>query len=129
MLKAVDVRFAWDEVLPQVESVRIASGSDWRCEDVYASCLAGDSTMLVPQEVGAGVLVISTEINKFTLEKFLFVWVCYSKDSNAQQRFMDTLVEIARQEDCAYIEMQSHRTGFMKSKDWKSCATIYRKEV
>lgn len=129
MLKVVDVRFAWDEALPMIDSIRVSSGSDWRCEDVYASCLSGDSTMLMPDETNSGVIVLSTEINKFTLQKFLFVWICFSKENDAQQKYIEPLEEIARQEGCVYIEMQSHRIGFMKSKDWKPCVTTYRKEV
>ena len=129
MLKVVDVRFAWDEALPFIERVRKESDTDWRCEDVYAACISGASTMLMPEEVNDGVIVISIETNRYTLNKFLFVWVCCSKDKEAQAKYAEQLEIIAKKEGCLYIEMMSTRKGFERKGGWKAARTVFRKEV
>jgi len=129
MLKVVDVRFAWDEALPMVQAVKEKCKADWRCEDVYASCLSGQSVMYMPQETNSGVLVASIEINKHTLKRYLFIWVCFSKEHDAQERYSSFLEDLARENDCEYIEMESPRAGFVRSREWEALSTRYRKGV
>jgi len=72
-----NIRAEWDWVRPGIEEVlHLDVNADYRPEDVYASCVMGESHLWVHPE---GFVVTTSEINKYTGERSLLIWIAHAK--------------------------------------------------
>lgn len=130
MLEAVDIRQCWERVREWIEEVIEKVGpQDWRPEDIYAACATGHATLFCDAGDREGLVVISMNHNPFTGEKFMFVWLAYSRGNASQaiETYENQLMEIARKEGCAYVEHESTRRGFERRPGWMMGNTTFRR--
>jgi len=129
MLEPVDVREVWEAAEPMISALLEKTPQDSRPVDVYTACFNNNATMFMPDNDDSGLLVVSVKENQFTGEIYLFVWMAYHKDSNAQERYSAEIEDIAYKHRCAYIEFESRRRGFQRRGDWETMNTTFRKRI
>jgi len=129
MLEPVDVREVWEAAEPMISALLEKSPQDSRSVDVYTACVNCNATMFMPDDDDEGLIVVSIRENQFTGESYLFVWMAYHKDKNAQELYSQEIEGLARKHDCAYIEFESRRRGFERRGDWETMNTTFRKRL
>jgi len=127
MLEPYDIRQTWETVKCWLDIV--ADNQDWRSEDVYAACVAGNAALYMPDDDDEGLLILRVTENPFTGDKVLFIWVAYSPLGDAQEKYSGDLESIAREAGCQWIEFESKRKGFSRRGEWEPMNTMYRRKV
>jgi hypothetical protein len=106
-IQAVRVQDVWEYIKPAIESiVSELPWRDFRAEDVYASCTAGESVVFVDAGVplGESFFVARVDEEAMTKEKVMSLWIAYSSSPNAAGRVMEAIEQIAANSGCSYIE-------------------------
>jgi len=129
MLEQVDVRAVWSAAEPMLEALLEKTPQDSKPVDVYTACVNSYATMFMPDDDDEGLIVVSIRENQFTGESYLFVWMAYHKDKNAQEIYGQEIEDLARRHGCAYIEFESRRRGFERRGDWEMLNTTFRKKL
>ena len=106
-IQAVRVQDVWEYIKPAIEN--IVSELPWknfRTEDIYASCAAGESVVFVDagEPLGESFTVARLNTNESTGEKTLFLWISYSSTQETAGRVMEAIEQIAANSGCSYIE-------------------------
>jgi hypothetical protein len=127
-LKITDIRSCWEEVKPGLLAIAQKCAAEWRVEDVYARCLAGEWTLFMGPEVD-GFLILSQYSDRYRNEKRLVVECAYHDGAlDPFATYEPFLFATARQIGAVCIEFTSPRRGFEK-KGWSVTDITYRKEV
>lgn len=127
-LENTDIRTCWERIKVGLEEVKRKTNPDWRVEDVYAKCVAGDWSLFAAEGVD-GFLIICRHDGEFSLVRRLFVVCAYYQ--GADDPFIEYgpfLNDLAKQVGARDIEFRSSRVGYQK-KGWQVGPTTYRKEV
>jgi len=129
MLEAVDIRAVWATAEPMLEALLKKNDQDCKPVDVYTACVNSQATIFMPNDDDSGLLVVAKKENQYTGEQYMFVWIAYHKDSNAQERYSQEIEDMARHYGCAYVEFQSKRRGFERRGEWEMMNTTFRKRL
>lgn len=106
-IQAVRVQDVWEHIKPAIDDIiKDLPWKDFRAEDIYASCSAGDAVVFVDSTVpvGESFTIARMDENQSTREKTLCLWISYSTSPETAQRVMDAVDTIAANSGCAYIE-------------------------
>ncbi len=106
-IQAVHIQDVWDYIKPAIDDIlKDLPWKDFRAEDIYASCSAGDSAVFVDIDVptGESFAILRMDENQSTKEKTLCLWISYSTNQETAKRVMDLIDTIASDSGCAYIE-------------------------
>lgn len=102
-----DVRVEWDWVKQGVKEIlRDQPTLTYRPEDVYASCIAGESHLITVEKSKFVVLKISTD--EFSLERTLYLWLCWVapeiRTGENIKEYIEYFRKLAVSENCKYLE-------------------------
>ena len=126
--KLIDIRLAWGNIKPVVEDLKNKHHLDWRTEDIYAQCLMGKAFLYTCND---GFVIVKPQENQFTLDKELFVWICYSKHNDGLTEYRQDINAIAKTIYAKSIVFESTRDGFRKiaqQNNWQAM-TSYKMPV
>ena len=109
MINPMDVRLIWDDIRPGVEEIhRNLPWKDWRPEDVYASCLALETVVFVPEGAHPSDQFVVARITKCprTSEKTMFFWLAFNStgDADLAGKMHEGLEEAAIKSGCSAVE-------------------------
>ena len=130
--EVADIRVEWDNVKPGIEAILAASPQlTFLPEDVYSECVNGRATLLVSP---AGFLVLTTEIDTFTNNKTLLIWIAYTyvRSTNNWLDHVKWFENIARDLGCKFIEGRSdvpRMEAYALRNGWTLDTRIYTREV
>ena len=75
--KVADIREEWSWVKTGVDKILEANKHlTYRPEDVYAACVGGQAVLWTTEE---GFAVTTTEVDEFTNDKTLLIWIACAK--------------------------------------------------
>ena len=130
--EVADIRVEWDNVKPGIEAILAASPQlTFLPEDVYSECVNGRATLLVSP---AGFLVLTTEIDTFTNDKTLLIWIAYTyvRGANNWLDHVEWFETIAHNLGCRFIEGRSavpRMEAYALRNGWTLDTRIYTREV
>jgi len=110
MLVEAPVQQVWELILPGILSVREdLPWQDWRPEDIYAACMAGEAHVLIREDANPrdsfGVVKLRTD--PVTGKRSLFLWIAWSKDVESAGKVIGDLDDIARRSGCSSIDFST----------------------
>lgn len=131
MLVKQDVRVVWDRVVKGLQEIkRMRPGPMWRPEDLYFECRSGGAYVYMdPDGDPEDFVILQPRKNPYTCESELIIWVAYSGDSKASEKYLGDVIDIARYMNATRLIMQTPRRGFQRSKLWSPYMTEYHMEV
>jgi hypothetical protein len=121
------LRKDWPWVRPLLEKVIAKTREPWWPEDVYAAVTNGKAAMWVCDEP-EGVLVAYQDVESWSGDKLLHVWVCYcvgGMESMGEQAYR-VLDEAKQRVGAKAIVMDSPRPGWQKA-GWRIKRIIYER--
>ena len=130
--KHADIRTCWDKVKPGiVDILKDNPLLTFIPEDVYSECV-NERAFLYTSSVG--FLVLTVEVDTFTKDKTLLLWIAYtySKGSGQWLDHEDWITKLAKGSECKYIEAQSHvpeLEPYAISRGWNLDTRVYRRKV
>ena len=102
-----DIRQCWSQVKIGIESI-IADDPNltFRPEDVYSECVNGRAELFISP---IGFLILSTEIDPFTDNRTLLIWIAYVYETGKHNwmKHVQWFEELARNAGCKHIEARS----------------------
>ena len=128
----LDVREVWDAVRPGLEEILQQNPQlTFRPEDVYAELLEKRSLLFMSK---AGWMVLSVEIDQFTGDRTLLIWLAYTFKVGGHQwsDHQEWLNLIAAGEGCRFIEARSavpELVPYAMKHGWTLETNVYRREV
>ena len=127
-----DIRKCWPEVKIGIESI-IAEDSNltFRPEDVYSECVNGRAELFTSP---MGFLVLITEIDPFTGDRTLLIWIAYVYETGKHNwmKHVQWFEELARNAGCRYIEARSsvsQMEEYALKQGFSLNTRVYTKEV
>ena len=127
-----DIRSTWSTVRPGLEEILKANPSlTFLPEDVYSECVNERAFLFTSPK---GFLVLTIEIDRYTKDKTLYMWVAYTYDIGEHQwiTHQDWINEVSKNLDCKFIEAQSNVSSFEEyaiKNGWSLDTRIYRRNV
>jgi len=109
--KLVDIRLVWNDIRPHIEKLKADWNMDWKAEDVYAQCLMGKAFCHTCDD---GFVIVQPRQSEYTLDKELFVWICYSTANDGLTEYYDDICLMAKSVYATTIKFCSPREGFRK---------------
>lgn len=108
-LEPCNIRLVWDEIRPGLEEIKRTwpLSSDWRPEDVYAACVAGEAVLYNTDD---GFAVCTLETNQYTNESELHIWIAYSPDDKRGgmlRKYLPSFIDVARRFECSAVTTRS----------------------
>tara|TARA_R110000851_G_scaffold255450_1_gene407988 strand:+ start:48 stop:521 length:474 start_codon:yes stop_codon:yes gene_type:complete len=102
-----DIRKEWGWVKIGVNEILAEQPTlTYRPEDIYASCVSGESHLITVENNKFVVLKISTD--EFSLDKTLFMWLCWVapeiRSGENIKEYMEYFLALAKKEGCKYLE-------------------------
>ena len=100
-------------------------------EDVYSECV-NERAFLFTSPIG--FLVFTIEIDRYTKDKTLYMWIAYTyvKGGHQWSSHEEWMERVAKELNCKFIEAQSNVPGFESyavENGWKLDTRIYRRKV
>ena len=100
-------------------------------EDVYSECVNERAFLFTSPK---GFLVLTIEVDRYTKDKTLYMWLAYTYDIGghqwiAHEQWMES---VAKELDCKFIEAQSNVPGFESyavANGWSLDTRVYRRKV
>tara|TARA_R100001129_G_scaffold28503_2_gene19103 strand:+ start:3779 stop:4186 length:408 start_codon:yes stop_codon:yes gene_type:complete len=114
MLQHADIRELWDVIRPGLESIREDSKAEWRVEDVYASCVHGDSFLLWDHTRKNSFCIVKTVGIPFSRGNRFLVWIGFDPGPDSLMTYHDELEEMARETGHQQMEIGTHRPGLVR---------------
>ena len=130
--KLVDVRENWNCIKPHIEEILKENPNlSYIPEDVYSDCV-NEKAFLFASPLG--FLVLTIEIDRYTKDKTLYMWIAYTykKGTNQWVAHKDWLNAVAKHFDCSYIEAQSNVDAlepYAIKHGWSLDARVYKRKV
>ena len=127
-----NIRKCWDKVKPGiVEILKNNPTLTFIPEDVYSECVNENAYLFTSPK---GFLVFTIEIDRYTKDKTLYMWIAYTYTKGANQwvAHVDWLNHVAESFGCSYIEAQSNVDKFEQyavKNGWSLDRRIYRRKV
>lgn len=106
-IQAVKVQDVWDYIRPAIDKIIEAlPWRDFRAEDVYSSCSAGESVVFIDPavQVGESFFVARMVEDPYTKESTMVLWISHSSTPETASRVMDSIDTIAQNSGCSHIE-------------------------
>lgn len=123
-----DIRSCWEQVRPGLEEIRRKCDAEWRPEDVYAKCVAGEWTLFSEEGVD-GFLILCKYTGEYRGDLRLFVECAYYRGEEDPFAVYEPFVfELAGRIGARRVEFRSPRLGFRR-KGWVVADVTYFKEV
>ena len=96
-LEFADIREHWDVVQTGLLAIHEDVAPDWRPEDVYASCVNGDSYLMVdPARTTTGFGVLKSVPIPFLKANKLLIWIAYDPIPESAAVYAEELEALAR---------------------------------
>ena len=130
--EVTDIRAEWDKVKPGIEEILAATPQlTFLAEDVYSECVNGRATLLTSP---AGFLVLTTQIDTFTNDKTLLVWLAYTyiRGTSNWLDHVEWFESVARTLGCRFIEARSavpKMEAYALRNGWSLDTRVYTREV
>ena len=130
--EVADIRLEWDNVRPGIEEILSDTPQlTFLPEDVYSECVNGRATLLVSP---TGFLVLTTEIDTFTDDKTLLIWLAYTyiRGPNSWLDHAEWFENVARNLGCKFIEARSavpKMEAYARRNGWALDTRVYIREV
>jgi hypothetical protein len=129
-----NIRAEWDWVKEGVEEIlNLSRHLTWRPEDIYASCLSGESALWIRDH---DWFVVSTiEVDQFNGARTFLIWLSWTRDrGNGVASEMWPFFEmVARQSGCDMIEVRTEhkRVGEYIETDlgWDCQQMVFSKDL
>ena len=127
-----DIRSTWNIVKPGLESILADNPTlTFIPEDVYSECVNERAFLFTSPK---GFLVLTIEVDRYTKDKTLYMWLAYTYDIGghqwiAHEQWMES---VAKELDCKFIEAQSNVPGFESyavANGWSLDTRVYRRKV
>ncbi len=102
-----DIRQCWGEIRKGIESIIDADPNlTFIPEDVYSECVNGRAQLFTSP---IGFLVLTTEVDPFTSDKTLLIWIAYVHETGKHNwiKHVQWFEELARNAGCKFIEARS----------------------
>tara|TARA_R100000654_G_scaffold67868_1_gene96549 strand:+ start:151 stop:525 length:375 start_codon:yes stop_codon:yes gene_type:complete len=122
----------WDTVRPGLEEVlRDNPNLTFFPEDVYSECVNERAFLFTSPK---GFLVLTIEIDRYTKDKTLYMWVAYTYATGEHQwvTHQTWINDVAKNLGCKFIEAQSNVSSFEEyavENGWSLDTRIYRRNV
>ena len=127
-----DIRSTWNTVKPGIKQIlRDNPSLTFIPEDVYSECVNERAFLFTSPK---GFLVLTIEVDRYTKDKTLYMWLAYTYDIGghqwiAHEQWMES---VAKELDCKFIEAQSNVPGFESyavANGWSLDTRVYRRKV
>ena len=127
-----DIRSTWNTVKPGIKQILKDNPSlTFIPEDVYSECVNERAFLFTSPK---GFLVLTIEVDRYTKDKTLYMWLAYTYDIGghqwiAHEQWMES---VAKELDCKFIEAQSNVPGFESyavANGWSLDTRVYRRKV
>ena len=114
-LTATDVRDCWDIIKPGLAAMKAELNSDWRLEDVYASCVNQQAFIYTDQErTENGFLIVQSQHIPFKTGRKLLLWIAFDPVENSAMQYQSELEQLAKSTGHTEIEIQTPHDGRLK---------------
>ena len=114
-LTATDVRDCWDIIKPGLAAMKAELNSDWRLEDVYASCVNQQAFIYTDQErTENGFLIVQSQHIPFKTGRKLLLWIAFDPVENSAMQYQSELEQLAKSTGHTEIEIQTPHDGLLK---------------
>lgn len=127
MLEPANIRDCWESIRSGVEVVIELSDADYRPEDVYAACVAGQAFLYV--DAATGFVILAPQVNVFTGKRELLVWIAFAEGYGAIGAYQPEIDAIAKREGFDTLVCWTARRGFARVPGWREVATVYERSV
>ena len=126
-----DIRSTWNTVKPGIKQIlRDNPSLTFIPEDVYSECVNERAFLFTSPK---GFLVLTIEVDRYTKDKTLYMWLAYTYDIGghqwiAHEQWMES---VAKELDCKFIEAQSNVPGFESyavANGWSLDTRVYRRK-
>jgi len=130
--EVADIRVEWERVKPGIEKILVDTPQlTFLPEDVYSECVNGRATLLTSS---IGFLVLTTQIDTFTNDKTLLIWLAYTyiTGTNNWLDHVEWFEGVARGLECKFIEARSavpKMEAYALRNGWSLDTRIYTREV
>jgi hypothetical protein len=106
----------WPLVRAGLERVRAKARATWLCEDIYSAVQTGRATMHVGyiDQLYAGVLVLTINVDPFSAEKSLLIWAAYARHPQALLYGLADVQQIAARAGLRKLVFHSPRRGWSR---------------
>ena len=127
-----DIRQCWDKIKPGlVEIIEENPLLTFIPEDVYSECVNERAFLFTSP---TGFLVFTIEIDRYTKDKTLYMWIAYTyvKGGHQWSSHEEWIESVAKELNCKFIEAQSNVPGFESyavENGWELDTRIYRRKV
>ena len=127
-----DIRKCWDLIKTGIlDILKENPHLTYIPEDVYSECV-NERAFLYTSPVG--FLVLTTEVDQFTKDKTLLLWIAYTykKGGHNWLAHNDWFNNLAKEAGCKYLEARSRvpeMESYTRTIGWELDTRIYRKEV
>ena len=127
-----DIRSTWNTVKPGIKQIlRDNPSLTFIPEDVYSECVNERVFLFTSPK---GFLVLTIEVDRYTKDKTLYMWLAYTYDIGghqwiAHEQWMES---VAKELACKFIEAQSNVPGFESyavANGWSLDTRVYRRKV
>ena len=130
--KVADIREEWSWVKTGVEKILEANKHlTYRPEDVYAACVGGQAVLWTTEE---GFAVTTTEVDEFTNDKTLLIWIAWAKRKGGKLGIVHTdfFTELAKEHGYNKLEIRSNveTVGtYLTGSGWAIDTVVYSRDV
>jgi hypothetical protein len=108
----VDIREHWDVVKKGLMEIHEQVDPDWRPEDVYVSCVNGDSHLMMdPARTTTGFCIVQSIPIPFRKASKLLIWIGYDPVPESAVTYAEELETLARNTGHESIEVWTPHTG------------------
>jgi len=127
-----DIRSTWNIVKPGIKQIlKNNPNLTFIPEDVYSECVNERAFLFTSEK---GFLVLTIEIDRYTKDKTLYMWLAYTYDIGGHQWIAheEWMESVAKELDCKFIEAQSNVPGFESyavANGWSLDTRVYRRKV
>ena len=129
MMTQSDIKTNWDQIRPCLDKLKTMGDAPWIPEDIYASCVYGESRLYIGKEDPDAFFIIRIDEDKHTGKRALFMWIAWGgKNHGTMDKYLPFAEELARANHCESMRMQSPRRGFEKT-GWTPVMIDYVREV
>jgi|TARA_R110000824_G_scaffold129096_2_gene290297 hypothetical protein len=107
-IQSVSVQTVWDEISPKIDLImQDLPWNEYRKEDIYASCAAGDAAIFIDTDFPSGESFFIARLQEVFGEKIFFLWIAHSEAPETAGRLNEVISDIASNSGCSAIEFST----------------------
>ena len=96
-LVCADISHQWERIKPQIEKIKASGQVSWEPQDILDSCNFGESRLYIGRDDPGSWLILKVMSDRYSGEKYLFVWLAWGKDGfDSARRHIPDVEEIGR---------------------------------